>query len=329
MNKTNASPIPTNIITGFLGAGKTSTILHLLQSKPEHERWAILVNEFGEIGIDGSLFWGRHQEAEGVFVKEVPGGCMCCTAGFSVQIALNQLLTRAKPDRLLIEPTGLGHPIEVLGMLSQTCYQGLLSVQKVITLVDARKLSDQRYTEHKTFRQQMAIADVIVGNKKDLYAEDDQAHLIDFIPTVSSLNPEVIFTEQGQLDVELLEGIAQAVTHHHCQEEVNRQHVMVDAPALPDEGVLQARNKGEGFESIGWRFSPDKVFDRHRLYAFLTGLSVERMKAVFITQDGIFAYNQTSDALTEQALDECFESRIEIIAEEIDDWEAQLLSCVL
>ncbi|MGK0500028.1 MAG: G3E family GTPase, partial [Oceanicoccus sp.] len=56
--------IPTNIITGFLGVGKTSTILHLLKSKPSDERWAVLVNEFGEIGVDGSLFQGQHSEEQ-------------------------------------------------------------------------------------------------------------------------------------------------------------------------------------------------------------------------------------------------------------------------
>jgi len=106
--------VPTNIITGFLGVGKTSAILQLLENKPSNERWAVLVNEFGEIGVDGSLFEGKHQESSGVYIREVPGGCMCCAAGLPMQIALNQLLQRAKPDRLLIEPTGLGHPVEVL-----------------------------------------------------------------------------------------------------------------------------------------------------------------------------------------------------------------------
>mgnify|MGYP000568703588 CR=1 FL=1 len=65
--------IPTNIITGFLGVGKTSAILHLLKFKPANERWAVLVNEFGEIGVDGSLFEGQHNQERGVFIREVPG----------------------------------------------------------------------------------------------------------------------------------------------------------------------------------------------------------------------------------------------------------------
>ena len=93
--------IPTNIITGFLGVGKTSAILNLMKNKPVNERWAVLVNEFGEIGVDGSLIQGN-QTTQQVFIREVPGGCMCCAAGLPMQIALNQLLTEAKPDRLLI-----------------------------------------------------------------------------------------------------------------------------------------------------------------------------------------------------------------------------------
>ena len=102
--------VPTNIITGFLGVGKTSSLLHLLKQKPANERWAILINEFGEIGIDGSLVNGSRNKAPNnnasnekrVFIREVPGGCMCCAAGLPMQIALNQLLAESKPNRLLI-----------------------------------------------------------------------------------------------------------------------------------------------------------------------------------------------------------------------------------
>ena len=118
-------PIPTNIITGFLGVGKTSSILNLLKQKPDSERWAILVNEFGEIGIDGSLLEGQYKQNQGVFIREVPGGCMCCTAGLPMQMALNLLLAHAKPNRLLIEPTGLGHPVEVLQTLSENHYENV------------------------------------------------------------------------------------------------------------------------------------------------------------------------------------------------------------
>ena len=88
-------------------------------------------------------------------------------------------------------------------------------------------------------------------------------------------------------------------------------------------------NGGEGFESIGWRFSPQKVFDQSRLISFLSGLDVERMKAVFITATGVFGYNLTRDALKETELDDCGESRIEIITDRVDpDWVNKLSDCL-
>jgi G3E family GTPase len=330
--KSEESPIhavPTNVITGFLGAGKTSAILNLLKYKPVDERWAVLVNEFGEIGVDGSLVQGQSGRDSGIYIREVPGGCMCCTAGLPMQIALAQLLRRARPHRLLIEPTGLGHPLEVLQTLCADHNREILSIQKTLTLVDARNLSDERYSTHGTFRQQLSIADVVVANKDDLYSEEDRRMLDAYIREVCRQDIKLVYTQYGKLSLNHLSGPTATVTDaqesHHAREV--RPLLAEDLP-FPEVGYVTAINQGEGFESIGWRFSPEKVFDRDRLFGFLSGLDVERMKAVFITRDGIFAYNMTRDALTVTELDDCLESRIEIIADRIDpDWVNNLTSC--
>ena len=106
----------TNLITGFLGSGKTTSILHLLAHKDPNEKWAVLVNEFGEVGIDGALL-----ADSGALLKEIPGGCMCCVNGLPMQVGLNTLLRQGKPDRLLIEPTGLGHPKQILDLCAPRC----------------------------------------------------------------------------------------------------------------------------------------------------------------------------------------------------------------
>ena len=323
--------VPTNIITGFLGVGKTSAILNLMANKPENERWAVLVNEFGEIGVDGSLVKGQHNEDKQVFIREVPGGCMCCAAGLPMQIALNQLLSEAKPDRLLIEPTGLGHPKEVLQVLSTEHYRQVLSLQKNITLVDARKLADVRYTEHDTFNQQIAIADTVVGNKLDLYQTGDAQKLEAYVAEVGRPNTKVVFAKHGVIPFTEFEGETTIHEHppHHHHHHASDKPLASEIP-MPKEGVVKAMNEGEGFQSIGWRFSPQKVFDRERLVRLLVGIRAERMKAVFITQDGIFGYNLTEDGLSESELDECMETRIEIIASSVDDnIEKQLLQCII
>ena len=105
-NKETISRVPTNIITGFLGVGKTTAIRKLLTNKPREERWSVLVNEFGEVGIDSNLFSENADSQDGVTISQVPGGCMCCTNGLPIQMALSLLLAKSKPHRLLIEPTG-------------------------------------------------------------------------------------------------------------------------------------------------------------------------------------------------------------------------------
>ncbi|MCG8312126.1 MAG: GTP-binding protein [Pseudomonadales bacterium] len=328
--------IPTNIITGFLGVGKTSTLLHLMREKPAGERWAVLVNEFGEIGIDGSLFQGQYGTPQGVYIREVPGGCMCCAAGLPMQIALNQLLTEAKPDRLLIEPTGLGHPKEVLQVLSSAHYQKALSLQKTLTLVDARKLKDQRYTGHETFNQQIAIADLVIGNKLDLYEPEDKERLVDYVKQRGQPHVQILFTQNGAIDASTLKGTSNSESiqhgHDHHQHHPQDKPLAADVP-LPPSGFIKAINEGEGYRSIGWRIAKEKVFHHEKLYAFLTGLQVERMKAVFMTNAGVFGYNLTADALTEVSLDDCEESRVELISNKLDplteDTEAQLFACLI
>ena len=323
--------VPTNIITGFLGVGKTSAILSLIKNKPEGERWAVLVNEFGEVGVDGSLVKGQQKAGQQLFIREVPGGCMCCAAGLPMQIALNQLLLEAKPDRLLIEPTGLGHPKEVLQVLSSDHYREVLSLQKNITLVDARKLSDTRYTEHETFNQQIAIADTVVGNKLDLYQKGDSEKLQAYVAKIGRPNAKVIFAEHGVIPLVDFDGETTPCTHqphHHHHDHGHRKPIASEAE-MPASGILKATNEGEGFHSVGWRFSANKVFDRKKLLLLLVGQQIERMKAVFITESGIFGYNLTPDGLTEVTLDDCFESRIELVSDVIDhNFEANLLRCI-
>ena len=96
--------IPTNIITGFLGVGKTTAILDLLANKPNDERWAVLVNEYGEVSIDAAILEGG-AASDGITIREVAGGCVCCATAPYLQVALHLLLTEARPHRLIVETT--------------------------------------------------------------------------------------------------------------------------------------------------------------------------------------------------------------------------------
>ena len=93
--------IPTNLITGFLGVGKTTAVIDLLKRKPPGAPWAVLVNEYGDVSIDDALIAGSGPE--GVTVREVAGGCVCCASAPYLPVAIHFLLVDAKPERLLIE----------------------------------------------------------------------------------------------------------------------------------------------------------------------------------------------------------------------------------
>ncbi len=327
--------IPTNIITGFLGVGKTTAILNLLKQKPANERWAVLVNEFGEVGIDGSLLKGLETDKQEVFIREVPGGCMCCAAGLPMQVALNSLLAYAKPHRLLIEPTGLGHPKEVISVLSAEHYQKVLDLCHTITLVDARKISDKRYTEHDCFIQQLQIADKIIANKADLYAQDDFENLQRFVQKTPELvNKPIYQVSHSKLLPEWLEGQAKKSTYHYHAHESSSFNAL-PLPGdddFPKCGYLRVENQGEGFVSFGWVFNAEFVFDQEQLYSLLTEVSVERLKAVFITSEGIVGYNKVDDVLTKVMLEKITESRIELITvdfKSLNDFEKMLLNSVI
>jgi G3E family GTPase len=322
--------IPVNIITGFLGSGKTSAVLNLLKQKPPEEHWAILVNEFGEIGVDRSLMQGHAVTHDRVAILEVPGGCMCCAAGLPMQMALSQLLFFGKPDRLLIEPTGLGHPVEVLQTLFSEAYIEILEVQSTLTLIDARSAASERHANHASFVQQLRIADLILANKKDLYSNHELALIDNLVQQHCDREIPVYPTEQGKIDLAL---ITQPTTWiptigkpHHAEP----NYILAADRILPDSGYIGAINSTDGFQSVGWRFSAAKPFDYSKVFHFLKELQVDRAKAVFITEKGIYGYNLAGSTLSEIEIDDCAESRIEIIAEHIEaEWETALLSCLL
>lgn len=325
-----AGRIPVNVITGFLGAGKTSAILSLLEQKPEDESWAVLVNEFGQIGVDQHLMRGHPAAHNRVDILEVPGGCMGCASALPLQLALSQLLFMGSPDRLLIEPTGLGHPIEVLQALCADHYRDQLELQATVTLVDARRLSHPRQNLHDSFAQQVAVADVVLANKTDLYGAADFNRLECYVKALERPSVALQATEHGRVDLQLLTRPSSWAGETHHTHPPNTGAVPAADHPLQKRRYMRANNAGEGFESMGWRFSPDNVFDYARTFALLRQLDVERMKAVFITEKGIYGYNLSGAVLSEVEIDDCMETRVEIISERINlGWEAMLLDCLL
>lgn len=329
--------IPTNIITGFLGVGKTTAISYLLRHKPEHEVWSVLVNEFGEIGIDGSMLQGANAH-----VREVPGGCICCVAGLPMKIALNMLIATTKPDRVLIEPTGLGHPAEIIQTLTGEYYDEVLDLRATLTLVDPRKLSDSRYSENANFQDQLAVADVVVANKMDLVEAVDERS---FELLLQSFQPPKLANycvTQGQLNAEWLNMARNPDLvenkHRYRGHLLKPQRELLHAGVYLPEGedFIRRENKGQDFYSCGWLFRPEWVFDFNQLFLLMTGLLVMRAKAVMRTDQGVYIFNSENGVLSVNQLERLtaeaiVDSRIELIDDNPianDAFEQQLMPLI-
>ncbi|HID9555126.1 CobW family GTP-binding protein [Serratia ureilytica] len=310
----------TNLITGFLGSGKTTAIRHLLAHKPEHERWAVLVNEFGEIGIDGALL-----ADSGAVLKEIPGGCMCCVNGLPMQVGLNMLLQQTKPDRLLIEPTGLGHPKQILSLLTQESYAGWIDLQATLCLLDARQLSQPRYRDNENFRDQLAAADVILASKSDTYRPEDRRAL-EAWTAQDPLQRPCYAIAQGEVDVALLSLPRTNRTelpdarHHHGQAKTQG----LAALRLPENARWRrALNEGQGFTSCGWIFDGDTRFDTVGFMEWVRLAPVERVKGVVRIPEGTLLINrQGQDLNIETRPNAPLDSRVELIHSENADWNA-------
>lgn len=309
-----------NLITGFLGSGKTTTIRHLLSQKPEGEKWAVLVNEFGEVGIDGALL-----ADSGAVLKEIPGGCMCCVNGLPMQVGLNMLLQQAKPDRLLIEPTGLGHPKQILSLLSSEVYSNWLTLHASLCLLDARNFSDQRTVENENFRDQLAAADVVVANKSDAYSELDHQALAAWQHQWAA-GREVVITSNGRVDIALLDRPRLNLAplpdgaHHHAHASPRG----LAALSLPGNQRWQrALNQAGGYSSCGWIFDAETVFDTVALLDWARLAPVDRVKGVMRIKEGTLLVNrQGQDLRIETRPVAPLDSRIELITRDEAQWNA-------
>ena len=181
MSELTSSKIPVTVLTGYLGAGKT-TLLNRILSEPHGKKYAVIVNEFGEIGIDNDLVVGADEE-----VFEMNNGCVCCTVrGDLIRVIEGLMRRRAKFDAIIIETTGLADPAPV----AQTFFVDEAVGKKtrldaVVTVADAKWLRD-RLRDAPEAKNQIAFADVILVNKTDLVSA---AELREVEARIRGINP--------------------------------------------------------------------------------------------------------------------------------------------
>lgn len=316
--------IPTHVIAGPLGAGKTSLIKHLLAQRPAGERWAVLINEFGQIGLDAALLT---QDADGIALGEVAGGCLCCVNGAPFQIGLGRLLRKARPDRLFIEPSGLGHPAQLLRQLSEAPWVGVLAVQPCVMVLDAQALTSGKALPESQ-QDALSSAGLLLLNKADGLDANDRQRIAAQLPA-----RPLYWTQQARLPLSELPGLLAHGTAGVDNFVMPRGLAQIPAiwsdPALP----ICLSQEQEGGWSIGWRWHPGQVFDVVRVTHWLASLGWRRAKLVIHSVEGWVSANALESAeLQWQASEWRQDSRIELIfsaPQDVDLLQQSLAECRL
>jgi len=200
-------PIPVTVLTGFLGAGKT-TILKSLLDRPELAGTAVIVNEFGEVGLDDALIEASDEET-----VMLPSGCICCAVRGDLVAALSRLADRAMGreigpiSRVVIETTGLADPAPIAHtLMTEESLFRFYQLDGIATAVDA-ELADRQIADHYEPAKQIAIADVIIVTKTDR-AEESQLSTIDAQVRALAPRARVIHAEHGAIEPDALFDIA-------------------------------------------------------------------------------------------------------------------------
>jgi cobalamin biosynthesis protein CobW len=249
--------IPTTIITGFLGAGKTTLIRHMLENA-QGRRIALIINEFGDLGVDGDILKGCGEETcREEDVMELSNGCICCTVADDFIPTMEKLLAREdKPDHIVIETSGLALPQPLVRAFNWPGISTQVTVDGVVTVVDGKAVTDGRFAhsmeaidaqrkldenlDHETplselFEDQVACADMIVVNKADLLDAAQADALVASLRSSARDGVQVVKTSMGKLPVDVLlgQGIGAEADlasrhelhhHHHDDDEHGHHH---------------------------------------------------------------------------------------------------------
>lgn len=271
---TDLTKIPVTVITGFLGAGKTTLIRHLMQN-PQGKRLAILVNEFGTVGVDGDILKSCADENCPVEnIVELANGCICCTVADDFIPTIEALMAMPqRPDHILIETSGLALPKPLLKAFDWPAIRSKITVDGVIALADAEAVAAGRFApdvaavdaqraaddslDHETplsevFEDQIACADLILLTKADLAGEAGLAAARAVIDAETPRRLPVIAVTDGVVDPRVLLGLNAAAeddlaarpSHHDGHDDHEHEDfdsVVIDLPEIAEPADLTAR----------------------------------------------------------------------------------------
>ena len=213
---------PITIITGYLGAGKTTLLRDILKSAGQ--KLAVIMNEFGEINIDGKIIKGKN-----VNMTELQGGCVCCSLTGEFEAAIKEIIKKVKPDAIVVETTGVAEPDAVVVDIQDNLPE--LRLDGIITVVDSDAITKFPAIGH-TGKMQIEIADIILLNKTDLVDKKQLKEAENKIKTINEA-AAIIKTEKCNVDNEILFGInTKKTAKRHKAHEIKEQYFKFETKRL-------------------------------------------------------------------------------------------------
>lgn len=182
-----------DLINGFLGAGKTTLLINLLENAVSDEKVAVLVNEFGAVGIDGDLLTGH-----GADVVELPNGCICCTLKADLRNQIKEIAETYKPDRLYIEPTGAATIKNLMGILGSLSLEKYIDNIRVVLIIDASTFTESYRVNRGFVETQLEMAQVVIINKCDRVDAEELAVVTDLVKKIN-YSGQVLLTSFGKV----------------------------------------------------------------------------------------------------------------------------------
>lgn len=339
--------IPTNLIVGFLGSGKTTAIGKLINRRPEGQKWSIFINEYGMVSIDQAIV---DTGTSDLAVEELGGGCACCTMSYAFQPLLAQFIRRSKPDRLIVEPSGASHPANVIDVLRSPNFSSVIDLRNTICLIDPSDFENERKRETAVFHDQIQVADIVIINwtdKRDRSLIDRCRHWIETFAPPKLLILESSFGEIDPLCLDVDASTLRSATFPEAHSKLAT--ILGDVPMLDvvntsDESSISAShakpgvplrlaNNDKEHHACGWVFHVDDVFKRERLFELLESIHpIARLKGIFRCQDGWWSINRAKDTTSCAPSAYRRDSRLEIILDQPSnswpDLESRILECL-
>jgi G3E family GTPase len=208
-----------DLLFGFLGSGKTTLAQRILEQWAPKEKLALIVNEFGDVGVDGEILRGK-----GVDMVELSSGCLCCTLRGSLLNAIEELAKRGPLAHIVIEATGVAEPEQMLEDFADPSFRARFEIGPITTVLDAAKYGKIRPMLGEFFDAQVEKADLVILNKIDL---TDTATLEEVRDQVREINPDAAlhFAERGDIDLaEIMQGPPSRVAASYTRAAMTSRH---------------------------------------------------------------------------------------------------------